>query len=313
MLEKIKIGHFSDLERGTGCTVIVPPGGNTASGMAFGAAPGTREIALLQPDKKVEEIHALVLTGGSAFGLNCAHGVMEELARQGKGFQTDYGLVPIVPAAVIFDKNIGDHQAYPNAQNGRQALLNAKNDFSQMGNIGAGTGATVGKWAGLNFAMKAGLGIETLAFNEMEFLAVTVVNAVGDVVDAKGNIIAGAIDSQKNFLAKPDKRVRWQNPKVGMNQNTVLSAVFTNVRLSKLQAYYLAQRIHLALARKIEPSHTSFDGDVSFVVSSPEVDRPLDLSAAMLAEVVERSVEKAVTSCHGLLGLLGYKDLQGEK
>lgn len=310
MLEKVKIGHFTDSQNATGCTVIVPPEGNIASGCAFGAAPGTRELALLQPGKKVESVHALVLTGGSAFGLNAAQGVMEELARQGKGFATDYGPVPIVPAAVIFDKNVGSAHAFPGPEHGVFALQNAQNNFDVMGNIGAGTGATVGKWAGLEFAMKSGIGISVSQFHSVELLAVTVVNAVGDVLDKRGKILAGALDSDHIFLAKKNNRIRWQSPKVGLNQNTVLSAVLTNARLTKTQAHYLAQRVHLALARMIEPSHTSFDGDVSFVVSLPEVDVPIDLTAAMLSETVERSVVNAVTSCEGMFGHVGFKDLQ---
>lgn len=312
MLDSIKIGHFTDLTHGTGCTVILPPEGNIASGCAFGAAPGTREIILLQPDKKVQQIHALVLTGGSAFGLSCAQGVMEELARMGLGFQTAFGVVPIVPAAVVFDKNVGNALAFPTVENGKQALLSADHDFSKMGNIGAGTGVSVGKWAGLNFAMKSGLGIAQITNGPFEFLAITVVNAVGDVINFNGQILAGALNADNAFLAAEDPKIRWQNPDVGLNQNTVLSAVFTNIHLTKTEAYYLAKRVHLALARRIIPSHTSFDGDVSFVVSVPQVEAPIDLAAAILSETVEQSVANAVVSCDGMFGLKGFKDLRSK-
>ena len=312
MIESIKIGHFSDLTNGTGCTVILPPSGNIASGYAFGAAPGTREIALLQPDKKVQEINALVLTGGSAFGLGCAQGVMEELARMGSGFKTAYGVVPIVPAAVVFDRNVGNAHAFPTAEDGKQALLSANHDFIKSGNIGAGSGVSVGKWAGLNFAMKSGLGVAQITNGTFEFLAVSVVNAVGDVIDFDGQILAGALNEDNTFLAARNPKIRWQNPQVGMNQNTVLSAVLTNVKLTKTEAYYLANRVHLALARRIIPSHTSFDGDVSFVISVPQTEAPIDLTAAILSEVVEQSVINAVTSCEGLFGLKGFKDLRSK-
>ncbi len=311
MLADLKIGHFTDALNGTGCTVIVPPPGNVASGCAFGAAPGTRELALLQPDKKIQEIHALVLTGGSAFGLACAQGVMEELARTGHGFKTDYGVVPIVPAAVVFDKNLGSPSAFPGARAGKQALLSAENNFEQTGNIGAGTGVSVGKWAGLSSAMKSGLGVAHITEGPIEFLAVSVVNAVGDVVDYDGQILAGALGPDGAFLAGKDAKRRWQNPQVGLSQNTVLSAVFTNIQLSKVQAHFLAKRVHLAMARRIIPSHTSFDGDVSFVVSLPEVESPIDLAAAILSQVVEQSIINAVTSCDGMFGLKGFKDLRG--
>ncbi len=311
MLDAIQIGHYSDLTNGTGCSVIIPPEGNVASACAFGAAPGTREIALLQPDKKVQEIHALVLTGGSAFGLASAQGVMEELARLGKGLRTAYGVVPIVPAAVVFDKNVGSAQVFPGPDEGREALFSATNDFGKMGNIGAGSGVTAGKWAGLNFAMKSGLGVAQITNGPLEFLAITVVNAVGDVVDNQGRILAGALNSNGRFLAAENPALRWQNPEVGMNQNTVLSAVFTNVKLSKTEAHYLAKRVHLALARRIVPSHTSFDGDVSFVVSVPQTEASIDLAAAILSEAVEQSVTNAVIHCEGMFGLKGFKDLRG--
>ncbi len=311
MLESVKIGHYTDLTNATGCTVIVPPEGNIASGCAFGAAPGTREIALLHPEKKIQGIHALVLTGGSAFGLACAQGVMEELARMGKGFNTRFGPVPIVPAAVVYDKNIGNAQAFPNAQAGKQAFLSASNNLDTMGNIGAGTGVSIGKWAGLPFAMKSGLGLAQITNGPMEVLAVTVLNAVGDVLDGQGNILAGALSTDGHFLADRNPRLRWQPPDVGLSENTVLCAVLTNIKLNKSEAHYLSKRVHLAMARKIVPSHTSFDGDVSFVISKPNVEAPIDLASALFAEVVEQSIENAVTSCEGMFGLKGFKDLRG--
>ncbi len=312
MISALKIGHFTDELKGTGCTVIVPPAGNIASACAFGAAPGTRELALLQPDKKVQEIHALVLTGGSAFGLACAQGVMEELALRGRGFKTAHGVVPIVPAAVVYDKNLGNALAFPDASAGKQALLSAQPDFELMGNIGAGTGVSVGKWAGLSHAMKSGLGIEFLSHGAIEVLALSVVNAVGDILNYDGSILAGALASDGSFLAKDAPQKRWQSPQVGMNQNTVLSAVFTNIKLDKIQAYFLAKRVHLAMARRIVPSHTSFDGDVSFVISLPQVEASIDLAAAIIGTAVEQSVINAVTSCSGMFGLKGFKDLRSD-
>ncbi|NOX88147.1 MAG: P1 family peptidase [Calditrichaeota bacterium] len=313
MIDKVKIGHYTDLEAATGCTVILPPEGNVCSACAFGASPGTRELALLQPDKKVREIHAIVLTGGSAFGLNCAHGVMEELARQGKGYQTRYGVVPIVPASVIFDKNIGDSDAFPTAEQAKKAFHNARFNNDQTGNIGVGTGASVGKWAGIEHAMKSGVGIGRIKYLSADLTVFTAVNAVGDIVDKKGEIIAGAVDSNGNFLAETDFKKRWQTPKTGMNQNTILSVVITNVKLTKTQAFYLAQRVHLAIAKRVEPSHTSSDGDVAFVLSIPEIDFSVDLTASLLIEAVGESIESGVRSCEGIHGLLGYKELRGKQ
>ncbi len=313
MLTRIKIGHFTNLKDATGCTVILPPAGNICAASAFGAAPGTRELILLHPGKKIQEIHALVLTGGSAFGLNCAHGVMEQLAQDGIGFETEYGKVPIVPAAVIFDKNIGRSSAYPTYADAQIAYENAQFMNNQQGNVGAGTGATVGKWAGLNFAMKAGLGLTQLKFNKAQLVAITVTNAVGDVLNSEGQILAGAIDKTGNFLAHSGAHQRWQSPRVGMAQNTVLTAVFTNFRFGKTEIYYLAQRAHFAITRRIEPSHTSFDGDVSFVCCLPEVEISIDLAASLIISAVQQSIENSVKYCTSLHGFKSYQEITGKK
>ena len=182
MLAQFKIGHFTNLSTGTGCTVILPPAKNITSACVCGASPGTRELALLAPNKKISSIDALVLTGGSAFGLGCAHGVMENLAAQNVGYETKFGVVPIVPAAVIFDKNIGDPNAYPTAEDALLALQDASYDNRSMGNVGAGTGATIGKWMGMPAATKAGIGIADLERDGIKVSVLTVVNAVGDVL-----------------------------------------------------------------------------------------------------------------------------------
>ncbi len=312
MFDLLKIGHFTDTKAATGCTVIVPPEGNISSAYAFGAAPGTRELALLQPDKKIQQIHALVLTGGSAFGLNCAHGVMEQLAAEGKGFTTNYGVVPIVPAAVIFDKNLGNAQAFPTTHDAKQAYLNAQFNNRQMGNVGAGTGATVGKWAGLEHAMKAGLGLAEIEFKGARVGVVSVVNAVGDVLDEDGRILAGAIDSKGTFLAATQKQKRWFAPKVGLAENTVLTAIFTNFKLEKSAAHYLAKRAHLAIARSITPSHTSFDGDVSFVCCLPQKELPIDLADALVAHTVQQSIKNSVLFARSLHGIKAYHEIRGK-
>jgi len=310
MLDKYKIGHFTDLSKGTGCTVIVPPANNIASACVRGASPGTRELALLAPDKKVSRIDALVLTGGSAFGLGCAHGVMEALAKQNTGYETKYGVVPIVPAAVIFDKNIGDPKAYPTNENAEQALRQAKFSNDVMGSIGAGTGATIGKWLGMESAMKAGIGISNLKRDKISVSVLTVVNAVGDVIGYDGNIMAGAIDPNGNFYARDDSLLRWQESKMGMSANTVLSAVMINAKITKQQAYFLAERAHYGIARRIDPSHTSFDGDVVFVISSPQIETNIDLLSSMIVKSVEESIIKSVKHAKSLFGIKSY---QGNK
>ncbi len=313
MLGKFKIGHYTNSAAGTGCTVIIPPEGNMASAAIGGASPGTRELALLSPKRKISHIHALVLTGGSAFGLGCAQGVMEELAAKKIGYETNYGVVPIVPAAVIFDKNLGDANAYPKADDGRQAFSKAEYNNKQMGNVGAGTAASVGKWRGMQYAMKSGLGIASQTFKELRVTVLTVVNAAADILDYDHSLLAGAVDAQGRFWAKDDPFSRWENHRVGMAENTVLSVVMTNMRVTKQQAFYLAEHAQFGIARRVEPSHTSYDGDICFFLSSQELDGNLDLLAGMIVPVVEASIINGVKYADSAYGLKSVNELQTGK
>lgn len=309
MLTRFKIGHYTNLTAGTGCTVIVPPSNNIASACVRGASPGTRELALLAPDKKVSSIDALVLTGGSAFGLGCAHGVMEALADRNIGYETKFGVVPIVPAAVIFDKNIGDPNAYPTNSDAIQAFNDAQNNNEAMGSLGAGTGATIGKWMGMESAMKAGIGISSLERDGIKVSVLTVVNAVGDIIGYDGNIIAGAVDQNGNFYARDDSLSRWEASQLGMSANTVLSTVMINAKISKQQAFFLAERAHYGIARRIDPSHTSFDGDVVFVISVPEVEVNIDMVCSIIVKSVEDSIINSVKNSKSLFGIKSYQDI----
>ncbi len=310
MLDQFKIGHYTDLAGGTGCTVIIPPSDNIASACVRGASPGTRELSLLAPDKKVSRIDALVLTGGSAFGLGCAHGVMKALADQNIGYETQYGLVPIVPAAVVFDKNVGDPKAYPTDDNAMQAFKDAIYNNNAMGCIGAGTGATIGKWMGMEAAMKTGIGISTFEFKRISISVITVLNAVGDVIGYDGNIVAGAIDRKDHFYAQTDSLSRWQETKLGLSANTVLSTVMINAKITKQQALYLAEHAHFGIARRIDPSHTSFDGDVVFVISTPDVDVNIDMINSMIIKNIEESIIKSVKYSTSLFGIKSYQDIK---
>lgn len=309
MLNSFKIGHYTDKENGTGCTVILSPEKNTCSAYAFGASPGTREYALLQPDKKLESISALLLTGGSAFGLAAANGVVEELEKNNMGYKTPWALVPIVPAAVIFDLNIGSSSVRPGPEQGKHAVREAIYNNSASGNIGAGTGATVGKWAGLEKAMKGGLGIHQEEYGLLKACAVIILNSIGDITDKQNSIIAGA-HSPSGFLADKNPYRRMGNPLTGENENTVLCAVMTNALITKQQANYLAKRAHLGLAKRIIPSHTSFDGDVSFVLSQGKVETNIDTISALIIEAVEGAILNAVNSAEGLLGIPSVIDLK---
>jgi L-aminopeptidase/D-esterase-like protein len=302
MFSIFKIGHFTDKTNGTGCTVILPSEENVSSASARGASPGTREIALLSPDKKISRINALLLTGGSAFGLGAAQGIMDRMVEQDIGYFTEFGLVPIVPAAVIFDKNVGNPAAYPKPEDARMALLNAKLNNDVNGCIGAGTGATVGKWNGMPTAMKGGFGTAQFEQAKIKVAAVSVVNSVGDILNFDGSILAGAIDEDNFFLAETGTVV-YKKPRTGLADNTVLTAVLTNARLTKQQAFYVAERAHFGIARRVQPSHTSYDGDLAFTISSPEIEGDIDLVASLAVRAVEYSIVNAVTSAESMFGL----------
>jgi L-aminopeptidase/D-esterase-like protein len=304
MLSSFKIGHYTDKKNGTGCTVIIPPNNNVCSAVALGASPGTREYALLQPDKKIESINALVLTGGSAFGLNAVTGVVEELEAREKGYQTPFGIVPIVPAAVIFDLSIGNGKIRPGLSEGKMALQNARFNNFKSGNIGAGTGATVGKWAGLEHAMKGGLGVAQIEHSNLKVCAVLIVNSVGDIIENDGKIIAGA-RKEGNFIAEDNPKKRWGEPILGLAENTVLCAILTNAILTKQQANYLAGRAHFGISKRIVPSHTSYDGDVAFVIASNDVETNIDTLTAITIEAVEQAILNGIKNAGTLLGVSG--------
>lgn len=260
----VRVGHWTDAVGATGCTVILfdPPGAVT-SGMVLGAAPGSREFALLAPEKMVDRVDALLLAGGSAFGLDAASGVMAFLAEQGRGFATPFGVVPIVPAAVLFDLGVGDSSARPTAAAGYQAAQLAASaagiDPVAEGRVGAGTGATVGKMAGYALAQRSGIGSAARTVHGAMIAVLAVSNAVGDLIDpSNGRLVAGsgaALDGLPSHLM------------VVPGGNTTLVAVVTNAPLSKAEAHALCVSAHVGIAQVTRPSHTVFDGDSAFVSS----------------------------------------------
>lgn len=310
MSKYFKVGHFTDKENITGCTVILCPPETNASCYICGAAPGSRETALLAPEKKVNEIHALLLTGGSAYGLGAAQGVMNYLEEKKIGYKTGFGVVPIVPAAVIYDLNIGNPKARPNENDAYQACLEADENFTAQGAIGAGTGATVGKWAGISGGMKSGLGIASIEERGAWVTAIAVVNAVGDVVKENGEIVAGALDNNGQFLAGPHQNIRWRRPEPGFSENTVVCALLTNVRMSKLECNIFARRAQSGLARAIIPASTSYDGDAIFVLSGGSTQFDLEIMYELGTESLRRAIISAVENAESLGGYLARKDLR---
>lgn len=296
-LPGIRIGHWQDLDALTGCTVLLPTAGSMRAGVHVGGgSPGTRETDLLAPTASVQEVHALLLTGGSAFGLDAAGGVMRYLRARGIGFDTIVARVPIVPAAVLFDLGLGSPTTYPTAEAGYAACLAAADDEAREGNIGAGCGATVGKALGRAGCMKGGLGVATSGPEDVAPMgAIAAVNAFGDVIDDDGTIIAGAqrdgaLAGTATLLRRGDVPGVWPPPRT----NTTLVAIATSARLDKVELTRLARQAHDGMARAISPAHTDGDGDIVFALSTGEHSvRPTAL-AALAAELVARAVRRAV-------------------
>ncbi len=310
-LDRVHAGTSEDISAITGCTVVMFDGGARASAEVRGASPSTREIALLSPDKQMESVDAILLTGGSAFGLAAATGVVKFLSEKGIGYKTPWRPVPIVPAAVLFDLDLGSADRFPDEAMGYSACVAAmKGDF-QRGSHGAGTGASVGKWAGLEHAMKSGQGLASVEIGEVKVIAIAAVNAVGDVMDSCGSVLAGAI-ADGRFLGEGKRVVeRILSPRL-LGTNTTLVLVATNARLSKVELNRVAQRGHDALARKVVPVHTSLDGDTVFTVCTDEVDASLDVVSSLAVEAIENAIEDAVMSAASLGGLSCRSSLYGK-
>jgi L-aminopeptidase/D-esterase-like protein len=301
----IAVGHFTDTRRPTGCSVVIAREGAVAGVDVRGAAPGTRETDLLQPSNLVQQVHAIALSGGSAWGLDTAGGVMHWLEENNIGLRTGYALVPIVPAAVIFDLGVGDAGIRPDAQAGYQACLAANNKTVEQGNVGAGAGALVGKLFGLANAMKGGLGTASITVDGVTVGALIVCNAVGDVMDpATGQLIAGARTADgKTLLGARDAMLQGQLPQnVLAGTNTTIGVVATDAVLLKPQMQRLAQVAHDGLARAINPVHTLLDGDTLFALGTGKSGKSANmlLLATLAAEVTARAVVNAVLAARGL-------------
>lgn len=307
--ERLHAGTAEDLNALTGCTALIFEGGARASVDIRGASPGTRETALLSPDKQMDRIDAILLTGGSAFGLAAATGVMKYLSEHNIGYKTPWKLVPIVPSAVVFDLNLGNPDRFPDEAMGYESCEAAMREQFRNGSHGAGTGTTVGKWMGLENAMKSGQGTGVVEFKGLKVAAIAVVNSVGDIVDSGGKVIAGALKDGK-FAASGNGITERLAAAPILGTNTTLAAVVTNAKLSKIELNRVAQRGHDALARKIVPVHTSFDGDAVFAVSLDEVDAPLDIVASLGVEAIERAIDDAVMSAEPLGGLPSFSTMR---
>lgn len=293
-IEKIQVGHATDLTARTGCTVILCPDGATAGVDVRGAAPGTRETESIRPGRLIQKAHAVLLTGGSAFGLDAAGGVVQYLEEHGIGFPAGSIRVPIVPAAVIFDLHVGDAHVRPDKQTGYQACLDASSEPVALGVIGAGTGANVGKAPGV-LPSPGGVGSTCRHLeNGLMVAALMVVNALGNVVHpSTGEIVAGGkIDD--NFV---DITQRLLDSTVIPGTNTTIGVVATNAVLSVAEATRVAEMAHDGMARAIRPSHTMFDGDTIFTLATGvHTGSSVNTIGILAAEVVSEAIVKAVTT-----------------
>lgn len=313
----LRVGHASNEEACTGCTVILCEAGAVGGVDQRGGAPGTRETDALHPLHLVQQVHAVVLSGGSAFGLDSATGVVRYLEERGVGFDVGVARVPIVPAAILFDLGLGKGNIRPDAEMGYQACLNATDGPVPEGNVGAGTGATVGKILGIGQAMKAGIGTCSLHIGKGVLIgAIAAVNAFGDVMDPQtGQIIAGArtltLEGKKmgsgNYFADTLAVMQSLHAKTrlsfGRRANTVIGVVATNARLTKEQINKVAQMAQDGLARTIHPAHTMLDGDTVFALSLGNKHADVNIIGAYAAEAFAQAILRGTRAARPVLGL----------
>ncbi len=294
----IRVGHWTDAEGITGCSVVLAPAGTVGSGEQRGGAPGTRETDLLRPGTLVEEVNAVLLTGGSAFGLAAADGVMRYLEERGIGFEVPgVARVPIVPAAVLFDLGVGDAAARPGPEAGYEACLHASDERVSEGSVGAGTGATVAKLHGPEGAVKGGIGTAASERDGLIVGALIAVNALGEILDEDGELLAAA----RSGPGDGDSVSEPSAPSPGAN--SVIGVVATNARLSKERANLLAAAAHDGIETSVRPAHTMWDGDAIFSLATGEVDAPQGSVEGLAEETVAEAIRRAVRLAEGLGGV----------
>ncbi|WP_297439267.1 P1 family peptidase [uncultured Clostridium sp.] len=311
-IDGFKLGHASNFDAATGCTVLICEEGASAGVSVRGGAPGTRETDLLDPSELIQKIHAIILSGGSAFGLDAASGVMEYLESKDVGFDVTVAKVPIVCSAVLFDLGCGSSKIRPDKQMGIDACINSENYTNNTnGNIGCGTGATVGKFFGPKSAMKGGFGSYAVQIGDLKVAAIVGVNALGDIKDpSTAKIIAGALDKNNEFI-DTENSMLTSNIKAqsAFKGNTTIGAIITNANLSKAENKKIASMAHNGFARTIYPAHTMFDGDTIFAVSNGTEKFDTSLIGTIATKVMEEAVLRAVKNAKSLFDFKSYNDL----
>lgn len=304
-IEGFRIGNAQDIEGGTGCTVILSETGAAAGVSVEGGGPAGRETDLLDPKMACQKVYGVVLSGGSAYGLDSAGGVMKYLEEKGIGFDVGMGVVPIVPASCLFDLIAGDFRARPDAEMGYEACINAEKNECASGNVGAGTGCTVGKFMGVERLMKSGLGTYAVQIGELKVGAIVAVNALGDIFDADtGEQIAGLLNETKDGFAGTSKTM-WESVQQEKNiftGNTTIGAVICNAALTKDQCSKLASMVHDGYARVIRPVHTSADGDTAYFLADGNVEVNQDALGDLAAYVMSKAINDAVCSAESAYG-----------
>lgn len=311
-IKGIKIGSAEDLKALTGCTVVICEAGATAGVDVRGGSPGTRETDLLNPVNMVDRIHAVTLSGGSAFGLDASSGVMQYLEEKNIGFDVAVTKVPIVCSAVLFDLVAGDYKVRPDKSMGYAACRNAELNQCREGNVGAGTGATVGKINGPKYSMKGGLGCYALQVGDLQVGAVIAVNCLGDVVDPlTGKIIAGALNEDKSTFVDTEEVMisRYSEKRNLFSGNTTIGVVVTNGKFTKAEMNKIASMAHNGYGRTMRPAHSMFDGDTIFAMATGTVEADLSVVGLLAARVVEQAVLRAVKNAESVLGYKAYKDM----
>lgn len=310
-VDGIEVGHSTSEEGMTGCTVIICKEGATGGVDVRGSAPGTRETDLFRPDKLVDRIHGIVLSGGSAFGLDASSGVMKYLEEENIGFDVGVTRIPIVASAVIFDLNIGNYRIRPDFSMGYKAAKSASKGENRQGNIGCGMGATVGKILGPQNSMKSGLGSATIELGELKVSAIVAVNSFGDVYEYRDNRqIAGVYDYEKKMIINTYEIMKNQGEVSGFSmKNTTIGVIATNAILDKSQANKISQMAHNGFARSINPIHTMLDGDTIFTMGTNRIEVDINLVGTMAAEVMSQAISNAIFYSESSGGLLSFQDV----
>lgn len=310
-IEGIKIGHIENLDAATGCTVILCKDGGSCGVDVRGGSPGTRETDLLNPINLVDKVHGIVLSGGSAFGLDASTGVMEYLEEKNIGFETAFGKVPIVCSAVLYDLDIGKSNIRPDKAMGYRACLNSEKPYKNLqGNIGAGTGATVGKILGPKNAMKGGLGTYSIQIGNLKIGAIVAVNCLGDVIDPNnGKILAGVIKDRKFLNTEYILISSYNEDRNAFIGNTTIGAIITNATLTKSQCTKVSSMAHNAYGKTMNPAHSMFDGDTIFTLSTNKVKCDVNTVGMLAVKTMEKAILNGIKYAKSHFGYISYSDL----